>query len=121
MIIRPATREDLKAVDGEAPAKTTRALAAVEGEEVIAIWGIYPQNSRYVLFSSLSPKFKACKRNFIVGIESVRQLLASRPWMPVIAEADPDIPGSDVLLKHMGFDHVFGRVYQWHGSKPLPQ
>ena len=33
--------------------------------------------------------------------------------LPVYAEADPEIAGSDVLLKHLGFEHLDGDIYQW--------
>lgn len=112
MNIRPATIEDLKAMDS-VPKVTTRAMAVEQDGEVIAIWGIYPRNTRYVLYSTLGPKFRESKRNWVHGIKAVKQLLASVPNMPVLASADPDIDGSDRLLLHMGFKHLTERTFQW--------
>ena len=113
--IRPATYADLAAVDGTPPARTSRSMVAEEDGKVIGLWGIYPLNTRYVLFSSLTPAFRRNKRHFALGVAAARRLIASRPPMPVIAQADPEIAGSDVLLKHMGFIHLHGSTYQWHG------
>lgn len=116
--IRPGTYADMKAVDGMPPSRSARCQAAEEDGEVVAIWGIYPQNTRYVMFSHLSPRFRENKRNFIVGIAAIKSLIASRPSMPVLAIADPEIEGSEILLEHMGFVHIIGRTYQWHGPQP---
>ncbi len=110
--IRPATLEDMTAIDGQPPPRTCRAHAAIEDGKVVAVWGIYPINTRFLLFSSLSDEFLARRRNVVLGIAAVWKLLADRPRLPVLAIADPEIKGSDVLVRHMGFDHLHGDVWQ---------
>lgn len=117
MNIRPATAEDLQAVDGMAPARTCRALVAEESGRTLAIFGIYPMNTRYVMFSHATDEFRRNKRRVVMGIRAMQSLIASRPAMPLLAYADPEIPGSDVLLKHMGFEPFNERVYQCLGHK----
>lgn len=112
MIIRPATAKDLETVDGRLPAKSCRAMVATEDQDVIGVWGIYPQNTRYVLFASFTEQFRQSKRNFVLAVASARKLISARPSMPVLSVADPEISGSEVLLKHMGFEHVVGNTYQ---------
>ena len=111
--IRPATYDDLVAIDGMAPPRTCRAQAAVQDGKVVAVWGIYPFNTRFMLFSNLSDEFLAKKRNVVIGIAAVWKLLADRPKLPVLAFADPEIKGSDALVKHMGFECLSGDLYQW--------
>lgn len=115
MTVRPATYQDIVSLDGQPPIRTCRAMVAEEDGKVIGIWGIYTQNTRYVLFSSFTTEFRKRKRNFAIAVKSAWDLIRSRPSMPVIAEADPDIEGSDVLLIHMGFTKLDGRVYEWPG------
>ncbi|MCH9835655.1 hypothetical protein K0U83_08315 [bacterium] len=113
--VRPATYEDIVRLDGQPPARTCRAMVAEEDGRVTGIWGFYTHNTRYVLFSSFSPEFRRHKRNFVIAVKSAREMIASQPPMPVIAVADPDIEGSDVLLTHMGFTQLDGSLYQWPG------
>lgn len=115
MQIRPATLADLTAIDGTPPPHTARAMAAVEDGQTIGVWGIYPFNTRYVLFSSFSARFRQRRRNFVRAVASARALIASRPPLPVIAVADPAIEGSQTLLRHMGFSHLHGSIWQWRG------
>ena len=121
MIIRAATAEDLAAVDGKPLARTCRALTAEQDGRTLAVFGIYPMNTRYVMFSHATEEFRRDKRRVVAGIRAIRKLIESRPAMPLLAYADPDIPGSEVLLKHMGFDHFEKRVWQWAGNKRSPQ
>ena len=117
MIIRPATREDLASVDGQAPTRTCRAQAVIEDGKCIAVWGVYVMNTRRVLFANFTPAFRKSRRNFVVGIKALKQFLAEGPDLPILSRADPEIPGSDVLLEHIGFEHLHGRLYQWHGCR----
>lgn len=117
MNIRPATAEDLRAIDGTAPSRTCRALVAEESGRTLAVFGIYPMNTRYVMFSHATDEFRKNKRRVVAGIRAMRALIGSRPAMPLLAHADPDIKGSDVLLKHMGFEPFNERVYQCLGLK----
>lgn len=110
--VRPATYEDIVRLDGQPPARTCRAMVAEEDGRVTGIWGFYTHNTRYVLFSSFSPEFRRHKRNFVIAVKSARELFYRLPEMPLLAEADPDIEGSDVLLKHLGFTQLDGRLYQ---------
>ncbi len=114
--IRPSTLQDFIDLDGQTPKQSVRAMSAVNDcGKVVALWGIYPHKTRWLLFSHLSNEFKADKRNIAKGCKVVWEMLEERPFMPVIAIADEDTQGSDVLLQHMGFKQVSGRVYQWLG------
>lgn len=112
-MIRNATAQDLITIDGALPKMTTRAQVMEQDGEVIAIWGIYPLNTRYFMFSSLTDKFRANKRAVVQGIKAVKALIASRPNLPVLAIADPSVEGSTVLLEHMGFERHHGDLFQW--------
>ena len=115
MNLRYATAEDFLKLDGATPKRTGRAIAAVSDDgEVIGIGGVYPDQTRYVMFSNLGEKLKANKRDLLKAIKGMRDLVKDLPYMPIIAEADPEICGSETLLKHLGFHHVFGRIWQCH-------
>lgn len=111
--IRPATAELLARFYGQAPTRTQRAVVAVDGERVIGVAGVYPDGARMVMFSELTDELKRDKRAIVRGIRAVRRLAPA--GVPVHALADPDIAGSEVLLEHMGFTPVHGRVYAWQG------
>lgn len=119
MIIRPATRQDFIELEGTPPCRSSFAETALSDDgRILAIWGIYPHKTRWMMFSHFTEEFRRNKRYMVKAVRSVMELLADRPWMPVIAVADQEIDGSEVLLQHMGFDHVYGDVYQWPGYLP---
>ena len=107
--IRPATLEDFINLR-EVPPKTARAFAVVKDTNVIGIGGIYRDGENKVLFSELTDEIRRDKRSLIGLIRAVKTLMRGR----VFSFADPDIDGSEVLLRHMGFEHFQGRFYQWH-------
>ena len=119
--VRAATAADLEAVDGTLPAKTCRALVLEDDNRRLAVFGIYPMNTRYVMFASISDECRANKRGMVTGIRAIKELIASRPPMPLLSQADPAIKNSDVLLKHMGFEQLQGSIYQCPGLKRSPQ
>lgn len=88
--------------------RTARVIAAVEGETVLGITGFYPQDGRIVLFAGIADEarsqMKRHKRTLIACARKIMGMVAERKT-PVFACADPKIAGSDVLLKHLGFEH----------------
>jgi len=120
MIIRPATAEDLTAVGGRR--ETCRAMVAEESGQTLCVFGVYPQSTRWILFAWAKDEFRANRRGVIKAVRAMWELIGSRPAMPLMAHADPSIKGSDVLLKHMGFEHWNAGIYQCPGNKPyLPR
>ena len=117
MNFRPATAEDMIAVDGALPPKTCRALVAEDNGKVECVFGIYQHSTRYVLFSSCTDEFRTNKRAVVKAVRKMWEIIAQRPPMPLLAHADPEIKGSDVLLNHMGFERLTGDVFQCLGHR----
>lgn len=115
MNIRPATAEDIAAVSPRR--ETCRALVAEDNGRRLAVFGIYPFCTRWVLFAWATDEYRKNRRAVVAGIKALRELIANRPIMPLLAHADPEIPGSDVLLKHMGFEPLSEGIYQCLGNK----
>lgn len=115
MNIRPATPEDVSAVGQRR--ETCRAMAVEESGRLLAVFGIYPFSTRWVMFAWATDEYRANKRAVVAGVRAMWNLIASRPAMPILAHADPAIPGSDVLLKHMGFEPLSEGIYQCLGNK----
>jgi hypothetical protein len=107
--IRPATHEMLQRVSGDVPKRTARAIAAVRGDEVLGVGGVYREGTNLVLFSYMTDELRKNKRALIRALRAVTRLMRGT----VYSWADPEIKGSDALLKHMGFEHYRDGVYQW--------
>lgn len=92
-----------------------RALVAVdsETEEALGLCAIYPDGHRLCLLADISDRLRKDKRALIRGYRAALAIAAKKN-APVHAVADPDIPGSATLLKHMGFEQLTGDLYQWH-------
>lgn len=98
------------------PQRTSRAIAIVEGDEVCAIGGLYPDRGSWVVFSEMSEGFrKNIMKHRRVLLRAARCLLAiaAKREMAVTALADPDIAGSSRLLEHLGFEHAHSGVWVW--------
>lgn len=112
--IVPATRELLAKTRVGTPNMTMRALVAIDEDgKPVAVAGMYADRHRLVLFSELSDQMRQNKRALIKGIRQL-MAIAEQKKAPVHALADPEIPGSAALLKHMGFKHLTGDLYGWH-------
>lgn len=118
--IVPATAEMFRAIDGEPPARTTRAVAVLDGERVLGVAGLYPDAGRQVLFAGIAQSARAeigRHKRAIVQCSRVVLGMALRRRLPVHSVADPAIEGSDRLLRHLGFSHLKDGVYEWPGSR----
>lgn len=110
--IRPATVKHFERLKGTPPPKSARAFAAVRGEDVIGIAGVYRDGPSLVLFSELTDELRHDKRAGVRLKRAVMPLIAGKL---AYAQADPAIDGSDKLLLHLGFELCHGRTYQWRG------
>ena len=92
-----------------------RALVAVdtETEEAVGLCAIYPDGHRLCMLADISDQLRKDKRALIRGYRAVMAMATSKNT-PVHALADPEIAGSAALLKHLGFKHLTGDLYQWH-------
>lgn len=119
--IVPATTELMKRLTDKPMPRTVRALAVVENEEVIGMAGFYPQDGHLVMFGHMNEKAREEMNRSTFTMRKVqlvkfaRQLMgmAAEKKLPVYAEADEEIPGSEALLKFLGFHPVFGRIWEW--------
>ena len=113
-----ASEAMIRAFSPQPMPRTVRAFAAVEGERVLGVTGFYPQNGTLVLFAGIAQDARAeMQRHRRTLIRCARQLMdmVADLGMPACAYADPEIQGSDVLLKHLGFVHSGKGVYKWRG------
>ena len=113
MKIVPATQEMFKQLDGQPVHRTVRAWAAIDDAgDTVAIAGLYPNQHSMVMFATLTDKARRNKRLMVVGVRKMIEAMGKYK-IPVHAVACPTIKGSDVLLKHLGFKHHSGDLYEW--------
>jgi hypothetical protein len=94
----------------------------LEGEygAPLMVVGVYEAEGRHVLFSRFADYFRAQletfrgRRGVAMAARRAMEMIAMVSG-PVDAYADPQFPGSEVLLEHMGFRHLGGRVYRYGG------
>ena len=112
--IEPATNELLKAFY-QKPVPTMKAFVAVKDGRPIGVYGYYIKNETVILFSDMTDELrqeKSFKRLIAKNYKLVLNLLKNTN-LPVISIACRDTKGSDVLLKHMGFNPLIGDFYIW--------
>lgn len=89
-----------------------RGYAVKKNGVTLAVFGLKLEAQRWVLFSEISPEVRAMKRIFVIGARLARGLIESTA-APVHSLADPEIEGSAVLLKHIGFKRIHNEVWIW--------
>jgi len=117
--IVPATAEMIDELHRAPLPRTSRVLAVIEDDEVLGVTGYYPQQGKLVLFAGVSDKARMeMNRHKRTLIKCARQIMdmASEHGMPILAYADPEITGSEVLLLHLGFHPIGQGVWEWLGQ-----
>ncbi len=111
--LEPATRQEIEAFGGSVK-KSQRSIIVKEDGKPIAIFGLYRDIARMVLFMEVSPEIDRTKykRAFVMGIRKLKEMMRDYT-APIQALADPDICKATNLLEHIGFKHITEGVYEW--------
>lgn len=111
--IVPATRELLTAFYGEPPARSMRAFVGLADGVPLAVFGLYYDEARLVLFSDIKPEARRFKKSLVAGAFRVMDL-ARELGLPVHAVAGC-ADGSVRLLERLGFRLESLDLYVWGG------
>lgn len=120
--IVPVTAEHVAQIWGEMAPVTFRGLSVVDGARVLGITGIYADEARHVLVAKIAPEGREMLergRHVKTLLIAARRMLAiaGERDMPVHAVPEPDIPGSENLLRHLGFTPFYKDTWSWPGSR----
>ncbi len=120
--IVPMTAAHVAQVWDEPAPVTFRGLAVVDGDRALGVTGIYADNARFVLVAKIAPEGREMLesgRHVKTLMVAARRVLAlASQWrMPVHAVPEPGIPGSENLLKHLGFTPFYKETWAWPGSQ----
>jgi hypothetical protein len=120
MKIIPLTSAHMLEAWNRLPPVTCHGLAVVEGDKLMGLAAVWPDepNQRLILVShigaagrALLAQGKQCRTLLVACRQALR--IAARWKVPVHAVADPAIPGSVNLLRHLNFTHYRGDTYSW--------
>lgn len=109
--IVPATAAMLVQFYGAPPSRSMIAFAGLADGVLLAIFGLYYDTGRMVLFSDIRPEARRFKKRLVEGAFRV-MALAREKAVPVYAVADC-VDGSVRLLERLGFKPQPGGVYVW--------
>lgn len=95
---------------------TTQALAVVDGDNILAVYGVYLQDGCQVVFSNISDELKK-KPKYI--IRAWRQLLSQMETrrLPILARCDMNLHKADLFLLHLGFSPFNGNIWKMEGAR----
>ena len=110
ILIVPATADHVLALYGENPPRTLRAMAAVDGDQVLGLAGIYQDAGLDVVFAKVTPELAKDRRAVLAGARKVMAMFGQR----VFAICDPDQKTADGFLRHFGFEPLAKGVYVWN-------
>lgn len=108
-IIVPASQRHLEEL-GEHPKGSGRAFAALHEGRVLGVAGYYGLRDQLVLYSKVLPELRAWRKTIVRGARMALGA-ALRLRAPIVAVADPEIPGSARLLEGLGFEQIEGALY----------
>lgn len=109
----PATPAILEKFYGKPPQKTVRAIAGMEGEEVLGIGGYYLTSESAVVFSEIKPDGMKKKLSILKATRKVLDM-AKKTGLPIYAVPDASIDTACNFLKRLGFVEAYKGVYRWH-------
>ena len=101
---RHATRDDLVAFYGKAPACSIRALVFLDGDKIVAIGGMKREDGRWVAFSEIKPDVKLGKLTIWRCAKLVMEMLEAMK-LPIWAVAEQQGAETGLLVRHLGFQH----------------
>lgn len=109
MNIIPATREHLAKLYAVPPANTVRAVAVAEGDQVVAVGGIYWSDGHPVLFMRATDEARSKHPKTLT--KAAKRVVS---WLSGMAYAhcDSDIEAAPRFLAHLGFEHVKDTLWQ---------
>lgn len=107
--ILPATHELLTQFYGEPPSRSMRAFVGIADGVPLAVFGLYYDVGRMVLFSDIRPEARRFKKTIVQGAKAVIEL-AKEMRVPVHAVAGT-ADGSVRLLERMGFKRESGNFF----------
>ena len=103
----PATRDQVRKHCGDL---TAQALAIVDGDKTLAVYGSYLDDSGQVLFSWISDELKQHPK---VIVRAYREFMKTvQRSLPTFAVCDLSIPKSDLFMLHLGFRPFNGKVWK---------
>ena len=119
--IVPLTGEHIVALWGKPPPSTVYGMAVVSGDNVLSVCGIYIELGRFILVSKTSDEAHKVLPGIMYSRAALKVAkkvmdLAGQRKMPVNAIADPEIYGSENMLRHLGFSQTKKDVWSWPGS-----
>lgn len=112
--LRLATAADVEAFYGRAPEHTMRGYVVMLGNRPVALGGIVYRFGALCAFSEMKDELRPYKVSIVRFARKIGEILNGVPGMAV---ASPSEPGSERLLRRLGFEHVGssneGEVYRW--------
>jgi hypothetical protein len=105
--IIPATKEHVDALYDEPLGLTVKAYAAVDGEKVMGVAGVYWSNGNKVAFANFTEELRNKPRILIAGARKMAKMMGEG----TIARCDPNIEKAGSFLKHLGFTQLEGDIW----------
>lgn len=114
--IVPATDAMVRMRLKDRPQASIRAVAAVDGDQVLGVGGVYVDGTRLWLFANVD---KSAWQDRRAVVKAYRAVLAFGRGlhMPIHAIPEEGNPQAVALLEHMGFKPIRpAPVYEWRGT-----
>jgi archaellin len=116
MEVRYATQADARNFyGGDDPIMTFRGAVVADGDEVIAIGGMYREREKIIAFSDFKEGALKYKREIIKATNLAVKLLDRYREVYVVVTPETGRPTSHSFITHYGFKEIPGRpgVYIW--------
>lgn len=116
MEIRAATVEDVRQFyQSDYPPVRMRAFAAIEGDKVLGLAGVYYEGKHAIAFSHLTDEMYKHKKQIVRATRMVMKMITDRR-LPVVAICQDQ--RARRFLEHLGFKYEkeieHGSLYSWH-------
>jgi hypothetical protein len=114
--IVPATQAMIDKLYGKPIPRTARAIAVVEGGEVLGVGGVYVEGGRQVVFAGMTDAARSdLRKHTKVLLRAARDVMdiAAQRRLQIFALADPQVPKSREFLEHLGFEQYSEDTFRY--------
>lgn len=114
MRVQYATEDEIRGWFGGKVPASMRAIVVKDGDDVLGVAGVVRAIDHVQAFSHIKESLRGHKVTMGRAAVMFRGLIGDYTG-PIFAVCAKDEPTSPTLLSWLGFEKVYGEVWQWHG------
>jgi len=120
LVIKPATRKDIKQFYGDKMRDSCRAWSAFYQGELVCIAGVVITSNIMLVFMEVRSNKEVPKMTIWRGTRDIWSKIQGLGYNVLYAVADPKHTTAPAYLSRLGFSNIKGNIYRWQIQSQQP-